>query len=179
MWSRTNLRSAVVLPCLAAVFAVVLAGCGYRLGTDMPSVLQQNGTAPGGALPTLKVKDVDNPTMDPSLVYAIRSRLRDEVGARQLARWVDSGKADYEIGIKVQSYTYRTWMRDKDDVSLLYSANMTLEGIVYRGDTNAVIWRSGNIVYSQTYESTQDKAATEDLVLNLIRQLVDRMRNNF
>ncbi len=164
---------------LFVMTVAVLNGCGYRLGADMPTVLQQNGTSPTGALPTLKIKDVDNPTMYPWLTYSVRNHLRDELAARHVAKWVDSGKADYEISVRVQSYTYRTWMRDDNDVTTLYSANMTLEGIIYRGDSNAVLWRSGNINYYQTYETTQDRTAAEDLVLNLIRQLVDKMRNNF
>ncbi len=165
---------------LAGLFALAaLGGCGYHFGADMPTVLQQNGTSAGGSLPTLKIKDVDNPTMYPWLTYSLRNRLRDELAARQVARWVDSGKADFEISLKVQSFTYRTWMRDDNDVTTLYAANMILEGIVYRGDTNALLWRSGNIAYYQTYETMQERIAGEDLVVNLVRQLVDRMRNNF
>ena len=162
---------------LAAAVCFGLGGCGYRLGADMPSVFNQNGT--GTSLKTLKIKSVENPTMDPSLAYVVRSKLRDEVGARHLAAWVDSGRADYEISVIVQSYTYRSWIHDDEDISQLYSANMTLEGIVYQGNTNTVIWRSGTINYYQTYETVSQTSATDDLLRNLIRQLVDRMRQNF
>ena len=151
----------------------LLDGCaGYKLATDTPSVLGDGGK-------TLKIKGVDYPTLQPWLPFAIRSRLRDEVNARYLAKWVDSGSADYEIQINVVSYTTRTWMRSELDTTLLYDSNMVIEGIVYEGSTNREVWRSGKISYMDRLEKVDDKAVAEDLVTQLMRMLVNRMRNTF
>ncbi len=173
-----RLFHAAFLAALALCAALLLAGCGYHLGADSPTVLNKNGTFTG-SLPTLKIKEVDNPTLYPWLNYMLRGSLRDEVGARQVAKWVDSGRADYEISVKVDHYTYRSWTYDRDDVPLLYDANITLNATVYRGNTNEVVWRSGMMGYTQRYEKVAEKVAAADIVQNLIRQLVDRMRQEF
>lgn len=176
MWSPTDIRRRaprVVLVCLAAL---MLASCGYGFGNDAGSVLE--APAPG-VLPTLKIKSVDNPTLYPWLSHVVRSEVRDELAARGIARWVDSGKADYELSLKVDSFTFRSWMTDIDDVTMLYSASMLMEGIVYRGDSNEEVWRSGQVAYSQTYEQVQERTAAGDLVRELARLLVNRMRQSF
>ena len=181
MLSRTNAsggesRRLALLPALLALvlfLGALLDGCaGYKLATDTPSVV-------GDGSKTLKVKGVDYPTLQPWLPFVIRSRLRDEVNARYLAKWVDSGSADYEIQINVIGYTTRTWMRSELDTTLLYDSTMVIEGIVYDGSTNREIWRSGKISYMDRLENVDDKAVAEDLVTQLMRMLVDRMRNTF
>ena len=164
-------RLAALLP-LVLLCILVLDGCGYRPGSATPSVV-------GDGTKTLKIKGVDYPTLEPWLPFAIRSRLRDEVNARYLAKWVDSGSADYEIQINVIAYTTRTWMRSELDTTILYDSNMIIEGIVYEGSTNREVWRSGKISYMDRLENVDDKAVAEDLVTQLMRMLVDRMRNTF
>ena len=169
-------RRFVLLPALLAsvlFLGALLDGCaGYKLATDTPSVV-------GDGSKTLKIKGVDYPTLQPWLPFAIRSRLRDEVNARYLAKWVDSGSADYEIQINVIAYTTRTWMRSELDTTILYDSTMTIEGIVYEGSTNREVWRSGKISYMDRLEKVDDKAVAEDLTTQLVRILVDRMRNTF
>lgn len=157
--------------------ALLLAGCGYHLGADAPSVFNKNGTSK--ELATLKIKEVENPTLFPWLNYMLRANLRDEVGARHVARWVDSGRADFEISVKVDHYTYRSWVIDNKDVPLLYDANIQLDATIYQGNTNTVVWRSGPLTYAQTFESVAEKDAAEDILRNLIRLLVDKMRQEF
>lgn len=158
------------------VLAVGLAACGYGFGADSPSVL----TPPApGVKPTIKVKSVENPTLYPWLSYSLRTELYDELAARGIARWVESGRADYEISLKVESFTIRSWLTDPDDATSLYEANMTLEAIVYRGDTNQEVWRSGNVTYSQSYEQVQERTVSSDLTRELVRRLVSDMRRAF
>ncbi len=155
---------------------LILAGCGYGLGNDGPSVL----TPPsGGGLPTMKFKSVDNPTLYPWLPYVIRTEVWDELAARNLVRWVDSGRADYEIAIKVDSFTFRSWLTDSDDTTMLYSAAMTMNATVYKGDSNEVVWQSGNLGYSQSYETVQERTAAADLTRELARRLSSAMRQAF
>jgi hypothetical protein len=157
--------------------ALPLAGCGYQLGADAPSLFNRNGTA--RELATLKIKEVENPTLFPWLNYTLRNHLRDEVNARNMAAWVDSGRADFEISIRVDHYNYRSWFHDEKDMPLLYEADITLEATLYKGGTNEVVWRSGLVTYRQTYETVNQTLAANEILQNLIRQLVDRMRQDF
>jgi hypothetical protein len=160
------------MPFLAGLLcAATLTGCaGYHLAADAPSVF-------GEGKKTLKVKGVDYPTLQAWLPYRIRSALRDEVTARHLASWVDSGPADFEIQINVISYTSRQWMRSAQDTTMLYTSTMVLEAILYNGSTNREVWRSGRISYSENME--QSLTETDITITQIIRQLVDKMRNTF
>lgn len=162
-----------VIVLLLLLVGTLLEGCaGYRLASETPSVL-------GDGKKTLKVKGVDYPTLHPWMPFAIRSRLRDEINARYLAQWVDSGSADYEIQINVISFTTRQWIRSELDTSLLYDSTMTIEAILYEGSTNKEVWRSGKIMYSERTEETDDKVMAGDLITQVMRMLADRMRNTF
>lgn len=152
--------------------SVCLAGCGYHLASSGSSVMG-NGTS------TLKVKGVDNPTLYPWLPHAIRSRLRDEIGARYLAKWVDSGSADYEIQINIIRFTSREWIRTEVDTSQLYDTNLTIEAILYEGSTNKEIWRSGHLSYAERTEDVDEKQASGDLITQVVRLLADHLRNTF
>lgn len=163
------------LPRLAAlllVFGMCLGACGYQLASSGSSVLG-DGTA------TLKIKEVDNPTLYPWLPHAIRSRLRDEIGARYLARWVDSGSADYEIQINIVRYSAREWIRSEVDTSQLYDTDLTIEAILYEGSTNKEVWRSGHISYSERFDQVDEKQASGDLITQVVRLLADQLRQTF
>lgn len=162
---------------LALAFCfILLAGCGYGFGGDGPSVLAAHE---GGGLPTLKFKSVENPTLYPWLTYVLRTEIRDEIADRKLAVWVDSGRADYEIAIKVTSFTFRSWITDTDSETMLYSAAMNIEATIYRGSSNEVVWRSAGINYSQSYETVQERVAASDLARELARRLASAMRQAF
>lgn len=157
---------------LTAAMFMVLSACGYQLASNTPGIL-------GDGTRTLKVKGVDSPTLHPWLSHSIRSKLRDEIGARYLARWVDSGSADYEIQINVINFSTREWIRTELDTSQLYTTSMTLEAIIYDGSTNKEIWRSGGISYSEYEERSDEKTASDDIITQIIRKLADKMRNTF
>jgi hypothetical protein len=172
--SALSALSAALLFCLLCLGP---GGCGYTLGSESPSVLTRHSGST--RVPTLKVKSVDNPTLYPWLPYSLRNELRNELAARNLAVWVDSGRADYEIDLKISSYTYRSSVYDYNDVTQLYSANITVVATVYEGGTNQVIWRSGGISYADSRERLEEKGAASYLIQNIVRQLADRMRQVF
>ncbi|MDL2315795.1 LPS assembly lipoprotein LptE [Desulfovibrio sp. OttesenSCG-928-A18] len=188
MWSPTRLSPAsgslapgaarrllprAALACFCLLSLSLLAACaGYQLASSAPSIL-------GDGTRTLKVKGVDDPTLHAWLPSRIRSALRDEIGARHLARWVDGGSADYEIQINVVAYTTRQWMRDELDDSVLYDASLTIEAVIYEGSSNKEVWRSGRINYSDRVEDVQEQAIAGDLITQTMRILADRMRNTF
>lgn len=155
------------------LFCLVLQSCaGYHLASSGTSVM-------GDGTKTLKVKGVENPTLYTWLPYAIRSRLRDEIGSRYLAKWVDSGSADYEVQINIISFTTREWIRTEVDTSQLYDTSMIIEAILYEGSTNREVWRSGHIGYSDRTEEADEKALSADIITQVMRILADKMRNTF
>ena len=160
------------LPCLPLLLCLLLAGCGYKLAADQPSIM-------GDGTKTLKVKGVDHPTLEPALPYQLRTALRNEINTRDLAKWVDSGPADYEIQIKVLSYTTREWMRSEGDQTLLYDTTLALEATLYDGKTNKEVWRSGVIDYSERLETPDETAAAGDIISQIMRRLADKMRAAF
>jgi hypothetical protein len=172
----TSIFRAVRGTALVFMAAFCLTACGYGFGMDSESVLVPLRE---GARPSLKIKSVDNPTLFPWVSHIIPSEVRDEIAARKLATWVDTGKADYELVIKVDTFTFRSWLTDKDDVTTLYSASMVFEGIVYKSDTNEEVWRSGGIGYSQNYEQVQERVAASELTRELARRLASRMQQTF
>ena len=157
----------------ALLLCLLLAGCaGYQLAADQPNII-------GDGTKTLKVKGVDHPTLEPWLPYQLRTALRNEINARQMARWVDSGPADYEIQLKVLSYTTREWMRSEGDQTLLYDTTLALEATLYDGKTNKEVWRSGVIDYSERLETPDETAAAGDIITQIMRRLADKMRAAF
>ena len=178
MWSQTRssaLRGLYAAFVVVAVLMVslTLSGCAkYSFSQGGPSIL-------GDGTKTLKIKEVDNPTMYPWLPFHLRSQLRDEIGARKLAVWVDEGRADYELRVKVKSFSLRSWARSSTDTSLIYTATLNAELIVYNGATNTQAWTSGPQTYSDQYETLEEATAVRETTRLLTRKLVDKMRHNF
>ena len=175
MWLPTDIRRRSVSFLLLLFFALTLSGCGYTLGADTPSVLTP---VEAENIPSLKIRNIDNPTLFPWLTYAVRTQLRDEIAARNIARWVDSGPADYEISLKVDRYTYRSWQSRTDYTAMLYSAQIIMNATVYKGNSATVVW-NGWQSYSQTFERVQEESAANALVREIIRRLTVNMRQKF
>lgn len=168
-----KIRSAFNRPLLPALvlFMLVLGGCGYNLAYEQPNIFNKDG---GSEKKTLKVKEVDYPTLQPWLPAMIRSTLRDEINASQMATWVDSGASDYEITIKVISFTNRGWIQDYGNQTMLYNTSLTLEAVVYHGSTNEVVWTT-KVSYSDRTEQANDELAAGDICRQAIRKLIDQM----
>lgn len=168
---RCVLSAVALLAALSALSA--LTGCaGYNLTSEETGIF-------GDGSKTLKIKSVDNPTMYSWLPYMLRSALRDEIAARSLAVWKDDGRADYEVKLRVHYFRLRGDVRDSDDRTQLYTASMAAEATVYDGATNAVVWESGLIGYYDSYDTYNERDAAEKVGLELVRRLVDRMRQRF
>ena len=152
---------------------VGLAACGYKPAAFSPSIL-------GDGTKTLKIKEIDNPTLESWVPHSIRTALRDEVNARHLARWVDSGPADYEISIIVLALTQRESIHDRYDQPLLYDNLLRIRAIVYDGATNQEIWRSRDISYSDRVQNAPDNKTHSAGVISRTMQIVaDELRATF
>ncbi len=175
MWSQNKItcrRKALPALLFLLLAAASLGGCGYQMAGSMPSVM-------GDTSRTLKVKSVDQPTLYPWMGYIVRSALRDEVSSRNLARWVDSGQADNEISLKVESYTMYSQVRDVKERTLIFTGSMTISAVLYDGRTNDIIWRSGPVSYSDSYDALDEKKAAQELSAEIIRRITANMRMRF
>ena len=157
---------------LLLALCLLISACGYSLDSRRETVL-----GPGAV--SMKMKGVQHPTLYPWMGQVVRSSLRNELGARKVAVWVDDGPADYSIQINILSFTIRSSLQTSQDVTVLYAGNIRLQAIVYRGADNSEVWRSGIESCSDTYESYSDRTAAEQLSLQAVRRLVAQMRNSF
>ena len=175
-----RLYSSLLLLCLLA--ALIEGGCGYHLASRDQSVLSKlsNSTAQNdGELPTIKIKGVNNPTLYVSLEHQLRAAFRDAIANRNIARWVDSGLADYELQINIIRYTLDGWGYARTGDSVLYKGNIAMEIIAYSGETNKEVWRSGPASLSFIYVTDNEMEAAYSLALEVAERLVDRMRSVF
>lgn len=182
MHKLQRISSLLLLFCLPVL--LIQAGCGYQLTTREPSVLTRmsNATADpanDGELPTMKIKGISNPTLYISLEHQLRGAFRDAISNRKIARWQDSGLADYELQINISSYTMDGWGYSSSGDSVMYVATAKMEAIVYSGETNQEVWRSGQISLSRTYDTDSEADAAYALSLELVERIVDRMRSVF
>jgi hypothetical protein len=164
-------NSPIRLPalCLAALF--LCGGCGYGLSSDMPTVI-------GDSRSTLKISSVEQPTLYPWVVYTVRSSIRDEITARNLATWVEGGESDYSMHIKVNSFTMRGAVTTRADQPLLYTGSVRITVSIYKESDNSESWRA-TIDYSDTFENETEEEAARLLFIQASRRLADRMRNTF
>ena len=174
--------SPILLSCL--LVALVVAGCGYQLTSREPSVLTRLSNATttpenGQEIPTIKIKGISNPTLYISLEHQLRGAFRDAIANRNIARWQDSGLADYELQINIIKYTMDGWGYSSSGDSVMYRAYLTMEAIVYSGETNQPVWNSGQVSLSRTYDTDNEREAAYALALEVVNRIVDRMRSAF
>ena len=174
--------SSLLFVCLLAAFIEV--GCGYRLASHDPTVLSKlsNSTTAetnNGELPTMKIKGINNPTLYVSLEHQLRAAFRDTIANRNIARWADFGLADYELQINIVSYSMEGWGYSRSGESVMYRAALIMEAIIYSGETNQEVWRSGPVSLSRTYDTDSEEEAAYSLALEVVERIVDRMRTVF
>ena len=168
--SQTLALSFVLLLCLG------LAACSYswrgqEQSTSTHSVL-------GDGSKTLKIRDVEHSTLYQWMPYTVRSQIRDEINARKLAAWVDSGQADFELGIRIPRFNISAYGHSRDSNQLL-TVSMQLELVVYDGHTNQQVWTSGLITYSEKYQSVNEERAVDEALRMILLRAVDSMQNTF
>lgn len=172
-----NIPFSINVACIIVSFMLFLSisGCGYTWRGEQGSISAQsvieNNTE------TIKIQSIEQPTLYPWLSYFVRSALRDEITQRNIAKWVDSGSANYEIGIVINDFRVRSY--GSYDYSSLLTASTSMELTLYDGSTNAIIWQSGPISYSETYEDVDEDDALQDLVLIIVQRAIDRLQQQF
>lgn len=162
--------AAVLMACL------LLAGCGYTWRGERGSLSENSVLGAGNK--TLRIKDIDQTTLYPWLPYMIRSQVRDDINARGLAIWKDNGATDYTLTVRVPSFQIRSYGEYKDR-TLLFTATIQMEFIVFDGRTNTEVWRSGLISYSEQYENANEEQAIKETISLAIRRCMDSLQQRF
>ncbi len=152
------------------------AACGYTWRGQQGNLTEQSLLGDGSK--TLKIKSVEQPSLHAWIPYMIRSQLRDDITQRGLARWVDTGDADYTLTVNISSFQIRSYGMYEHH-NLLFTATVHAEFLLYNGSTNTLAWKSGLIAYSDTYESANEEEAMRELITMVIRRGVDRLQQRF
>ena len=174
IWSCILPHAATFL--LLCLLSSVLGGCGY-VWRGQEGSLSENSVL-GAGNKTLKLKEVDQTTLYPWLTYEIRSLIRDDVNARNLAVWVDDGKSDFTLTVRVPSFQVRSY-GEYGSQSQLFTATIIMEFIVYDGSTNTESWSSGPVYYSDNFENSNEEAAIREVVSMAVRRCMDRLQQRF
>ena len=151
---------------------LMLTGCGY-VWRGQEGSLSENSVLGNGSK-TLKIKSVEQTSLYPWLTYQVRSLVRDDINARNLAKWVDDGQADYTLTVRIPSFKVRSYGQYRS-ASQLYTATISIEFIVYDGKTNTEVWRSGSIFYEENYENANEESAIKSILGKLLRQQVEEL----
>ena len=114
---------------------LMLTGCGY-VWRGQEGSLSENSVLGNGSK-TLKIKSVEQTSLYPWLTYQVRSLVRVDINARNLAKWVDDGQADYTLTVRIPSFKVRSYGQYRS-ASQLYTATISIEFIVYDGKMHPV-----------------------------------------
>lgn len=158
---------------LAVAAISALLGCGYSFQSESGPIVLPEGAR------SLAIDKVENPSMEAWLEFSIRSKLRDEITRRGQATWADSSKADALLSVTIKSFVLTSDVKSSKDQTLKYSANLKMQATITDRLSGRTLWRSGMIEENQPY-FLNEQAQAEDMVVELaVRQLVDRMSQNY
>ncbi len=157
---------------------LLAGGCGYSLdGYSTSSSRAVSILGDGNS--TLRIDKVEQVTMYPWVQYYLRGIVRDEVNLRRLARWVDSGNADYLLTINMPGFRVRSSVSNYVDNTLLSDTVVQIELVVRSGKTGSVVWRSGVISYTDKFETVDEASAIRDGLKEALHRALDRMQQKF
>ena len=157
---------------------LLVGGCGYQMDGFSSSSSRAHSVL-GRGNSTIKFDKVEQITLFPWVQYHIRGLVRDEVNLRRLARWVDDGNADYLLTVNMSGFKVRSSISNWYDNTLLSETTVSLEMIVRSGKTGAVVWRSGQIAYSDKFEVVDEDSAVREGLKEAVRRALDRMQQEF
>lgn len=168
---RWALAGLALLLCTA-----LLGGCSYTWKGQQSA--HSSNSVLGDGTKTVRIRDVEHSTLYAWMPYSVRSLLRDEINARRLASWQDSGQADYELSVRIPTFTVQAYGQSRE-TNQLFTVTMSLELQVFDGHTNEQVWRSGLISYAERYQSVNEERAIDEAIRNIMLRAVDSMQNTF
>lgn len=175
---------------LALLLAATLGGCGYARTSSATGFGPANDPdhAAERAASTLvlapeyrdlAIGRVDNPTVYVWLEHRLRNRLRDELLKRQSLTLTPKDKATAVMSIDVERFTLLAKVKDEEDVTLRYEADLQLTATVRAAEDGALLWESGPVRERETLDTNESEAAGELVVDRIVRKLADRMTHAY
>lgn len=158
--------------------SLLVGGCGYQ-SDGFTSSSSRAHSVLGDGSSTIKFDKVEQVTLFPWVQYYLRGLVRDEVNLRRLARWVDDGKADYLLDVKMTGFRVRSSISNRFDNTLLSTTTVALEFVVRNGRTGETVWKSGSVRYSDNFEVVDESSAVRDGLKEVVRRGLDRMQQQF
>ena len=168
----------VMLAAAVCCLGLAVGGCGYQ-SDGFSSANSRAHSVLGSGSSTIKIDKVEQVTLYPWVQYHLRSVVRDEVTLRRLAKWVDSGKADYLLTVNMSGFKVRSSISNRADMTLLSDTTVSLELVVRSGKSGAVVWRSGVVRYTDKFETVDEPSAIRDGLNEAVRRALDRMQQQF
>lgn len=159
-------------------FGLLVGGCGYQ-SDGFSTASSRAHSVLGNGDSTIKIEKVEQVTLYPWVQYYLHGLVRDEVTLRRLAKWADSGKADYLLTVNMTGFKVRSSISNRADMTLLSDTTVALELIVRNGRTGAVEWRSGMVRYHDKIETVDEPSAIRDGLKEAVRRALDRMQQKF
>lgn len=156
--------------------SILLTGCGYTWQGQEKYFSKR--TILGDGTKTLCMNNVEQSTLYPWLPYMIRTQVRNDINARKLAIWVDSGPSDFTLTVRINSFQIRSAGEYKQH-NLLFTATVNMELIIFDGKTNTEIWNSGPVIYSENYEHANEEQAIQEVIFMTTRRAIDQIQQPF
>ncbi|TVQ98157.1 MAG: hypothetical protein EA399_11015 [Desulfovibrionales bacterium] len=147
--------------------AFLMVGCGYHFSASAPITLPRG-------VSNIFISEVDNPTLEAWIDPFLRSRFREEFTRRAQINWVDESQAEAHVVLRIIAFTTDTELSGAQDQTLRERATVVMETEFRSQLDNSLIWSSGHISDSETFESgTSAIAAGERALDNAIRRTAD------
>ncbi len=169
------MKKILILPCLLLTL-FTFSACGYKVHGLSSMPIQ---TVIGNGSSTLRVDSVEQSTLYPWLPYFVTSTIRDELALRKLAKWSTSLDSDYYLQAEVLSFDVSAYDEDYFGSATLSSATVTLVIQIFESSSNTQVWSSGNVSYSETYESTKADTSIREVLEEALELAFDNLQNTF
>ncbi len=152
-----------------------LQACGYTLmGTKADSTYSVLGKGDK----TIAITKIEQSSLLPWVSYELRNRLHSEMQLRQFAKITSADTADYSLEANLTSFEISSYISNSSDETLLSSVIGTLSIFVYDKNQD-LVWSSGSVSYSETFERVEENQAIRDTIKELVYTAYDKMQNTF
>jgi hypothetical protein len=154
---------------LVLCLLVSILGCGYHFSASAPISLP-------GAVTNIYIQNVENPTLEAWIDPFLRSQFRTEFTRRAKINWVDAEEAQAFINLIIIAYYTETELAGTQDQTLRERAVVVMETQFRSQDDGSLIWSSGHITDSETFETgTGEITAGRRAIENAIRRTADAL----
>ena len=153
----------------AAFLLLSIPGCGYHFTASAPIQIPRG-------LSHLYIREVINPTLENWIDPYLRSRFQDEFTRRAQINWVSPEEATGYFDLRVITYSVGTDLSGAQDRTLTEEATVILEAELRSQADGSLIWSSGHVSASETFESgASEITAGERAVEDAIRRIADSL----